>query len=88
MKEGKLVESGTHSELMEAKNEYYSLYNVQAHAFTEVSLGFVHHARINSDRLFLPAFFAEGKCRIMISLRVLNKSVTSLSFLFNLLVRS
>ncbi|KAH8103875.1 P-loop containing nucleoside triphosphate hydrolase protein [Cristinia sonorae] len=38
MKEGKLVESGTHVELMARNGEYFSLYNIQAQAFTETPL--------------------------------------------------
>lgn len=38
MKDGKLVESGTHSELMKEQNEYFKLYNIQAQAFNDVSL--------------------------------------------------
>jgi ABC-type multidrug transport system fused ATPase/permease subunit len=34
MKEGELVESGTHVELIEKKGEYFALYNIQAQAFT------------------------------------------------------
>jgi ATP-binding cassette subfamily B protein len=34
MKEGKLVERGTHDELLQLNGEYSSLYNVQAQAFT------------------------------------------------------
>lgn len=37
MKEGKLVESGTHLELMEKSGEYSKLYDVQARAFTDGS---------------------------------------------------
>jgi ABC-type multidrug transport system fused ATPase/permease subunit len=33
MKEGQLVETGTHEELMENKGEYFNLYNIQAQAF-------------------------------------------------------
>jgi len=33
LKEGRLVESGTHQELMERKGEYYDLYSVQAQAY-------------------------------------------------------
>lgn len=36
MKDGKLVESGTHHELMQTKSEYFNLYNIQAQAFVEV----------------------------------------------------
>ncbi|KAL4245628.1 Type 1 protein exporter [Abortiporus biennis] len=35
MKDGELVESGNHLELMEKKGEYHKLYNIQATAFTE-----------------------------------------------------
>jgi ABC-type multidrug transport system fused ATPase/permease subunit len=34
MKDGRLVEQGTHAELVAMKGEYYDLYNVQAQAFT------------------------------------------------------
>jgi ABC-type multidrug transport system fused ATPase/permease subunit len=34
MKDGRLVEQGTHAELVAKKGEYYDLYNVQAQAFT------------------------------------------------------
>jgi ABC-type multidrug transport system fused ATPase/permease subunit len=34
MKDGRLVEQGTHAVLMTMKGEYYDLYNVQAQAFT------------------------------------------------------
>jgi ABC-type multidrug transport system fused ATPase/permease subunit len=33
MKEGELVESGTHEELIAKKGEYHNLYNIQARAF-------------------------------------------------------
>ena len=36
MKDGKLVESGTHRALIETKGEYFNLYNIQAQAFAEV----------------------------------------------------
>ncbi|KAI0784318.1 P-loop containing nucleoside triphosphate hydrolase protein [Abortiporus biennis] len=35
MKDGELVESGSHRELIEKKGEYHKLYNIQATAFTE-----------------------------------------------------
>lgn len=35
MKEGKLVEQGSHAELIAKKGEYYDLYNVQAQAFID-----------------------------------------------------
>jgi ABC-type multidrug transport system fused ATPase/permease subunit len=35
MKEGKVIELGTHKDLMARDGEYASLYNVQAQAFTE-----------------------------------------------------
>ena len=35
MKDGELVESGTHTELMAKQAEYCALYGVQARAFTE-----------------------------------------------------
>jgi len=35
MKEGELVEWGTHEELAAKKGEYYNLYHVQAQAFTD-----------------------------------------------------
>ena len=34
MKEGRLVEHGTHEELLSAQGEYFDLYNVLAQAFT------------------------------------------------------
>lgn len=34
MKDGELVESGTHQSLIETRGEYYKLYNIQAQAFT------------------------------------------------------
>jgi ABC-type multidrug transport system fused ATPase/permease subunit len=34
LKDGALVEKGTHAELMEAKGEYCKLYKIQADAFT------------------------------------------------------
>ena len=36
MKSGKLVEVGTHQELMAQRGEYCSLYGIQASAFTDV----------------------------------------------------
>lgn len=33
MKEGKLVESGTHRELIQQNGEYHKLYDIQARAF-------------------------------------------------------
>jgi ABC-type multidrug transport system fused ATPase/permease subunit len=33
IKEGKLVEQGTHTELVALKGEYFELYNIQAQAF-------------------------------------------------------
>lgn len=36
MKEGKLVESGTHCELIQQNGEYQKLYNVQAKAFVDI----------------------------------------------------
>ena len=36
MKEGELVESGTHRELIAKEGEYHKLYNIQASAFREV----------------------------------------------------
>jgi ABC-type multidrug transport system fused ATPase/permease subunit len=33
MKEGQLVETGTHEELMKNKGEYFNLYTIQAQAF-------------------------------------------------------
>lgn len=36
MKEGELVESGTHRELIEKQGEYQRLYNIQAQAFVDV----------------------------------------------------
>ena len=33
MKEGMVVETGTHEQLMELKGEYAKLYNIQASAF-------------------------------------------------------
>ena len=35
MKDGKLVEQGTHKELIEKDGEYYKLHRIQAQAFTE-----------------------------------------------------
>ena len=35
MKDGQLVETGTHSELMNKKGEYYALYELQAKAFAD-----------------------------------------------------
>jgi ABC-type multidrug transport system fused ATPase/permease subunit len=37
MKEGKVVETGTHEQLMELKGEYAKLYNIQASAFASAS---------------------------------------------------
>jgi ABC-type transport system involved in cytochrome bd biosynthesis fused ATPase/permease subunit len=34
MKEGELVENGTHDELITQKGEYHRLFNIQAQAFT------------------------------------------------------
>jgi ABC-type multidrug transport system fused ATPase/permease subunit len=34
MKDGKLIESGTHSELMDISGEYAKLYGIQAKAFS------------------------------------------------------
>ena len=33
MKEGKLFEHGTHTELMKRQGEYFKMYNIQAKAF-------------------------------------------------------
>ena len=38
MKDVKLVEQGTHEELLEKCGEYYKLYSVQAQAFNPVSI--------------------------------------------------
>ncbi|KAJ6494288.1 P-loop containing nucleoside triphosphate hydrolase protein [Mycena sanguinolenta] len=38
MKEGKVIELGTHKDLMAREGEYASLYNVQAQAFTEAEV--------------------------------------------------
>ncbi len=38
MKEGELVESGTHHELLRRDEEYAKLYNIQAQAFSDVSV--------------------------------------------------
>jgi ABC-type multidrug transport system fused ATPase/permease subunit len=38
MKEGKLVEQGTHAELIAMEGEYFDLYNIQAQAFTSGDL--------------------------------------------------
>lgn len=35
MKDGSIVESGTHAELMEKKGEYANLYKIQARAFSD-----------------------------------------------------
>ena len=35
MKEGKLVESGTHRELIQQNGEYHKLYDIQARAFVD-----------------------------------------------------
>ncbi len=35
MKEGKIVESGTHKELIQADGEYKKLYDIQASPFRE-----------------------------------------------------
>jgi ABC-type transport system involved in cytochrome bd biosynthesis fused ATPase/permease subunit len=37
MKEGSIVEQGTHNELLEQAGEYAKMYNIQAQAFSEVS---------------------------------------------------
>ena len=37
MKDGKVVEQGTHNELIAQNGEYYALYKVQAQAFLAVS---------------------------------------------------
>ena len=43
MKDGKVVEQGTHNELIAQGGEYYALYNVQTRAFLSVSLEPVGH---------------------------------------------
>lgn len=35
MKDGELIENGTHTELMMQRGEYCNLYEIQAKAFTE-----------------------------------------------------
>ena len=35
MKDGKLVESGTHSDLIKKNGEYHKLYDIQARAFVD-----------------------------------------------------
>ena len=37
MKEGKVVESGTHSRLMDLNGEYSKMFNIQAQAFENSS---------------------------------------------------
>ncbi|KAK0187492.1 P-loop containing nucleoside triphosphate hydrolase protein [Armillaria mellea] len=37
MKEGKMVESGDHSQLMQLKGEYFKMYNIQAKAFQPIA---------------------------------------------------
>lgn len=37
MKEGKIVESGDHSQLMQLKGEYFKMYNIQAKAFEPIA---------------------------------------------------
>jgi ABC-type transport system involved in cytochrome bd biosynthesis fused ATPase/permease subunit len=37
MKEGSIVEQGTHKELLEQAGEYAKMYNIQAQAFSDVS---------------------------------------------------
>jgi ABC-type transport system involved in cytochrome bd biosynthesis fused ATPase/permease subunit len=39
MKDGAIVESGSHGELMSAAGEYAKLYKIQAQAFSEVMAG-------------------------------------------------
>ena len=39
MKNGTIVESGSHEDLLSAEGEYASLYNVQAKAFAPLSEG-------------------------------------------------
>ena len=39
MKDGKLVESGTHQSLIDLQGEYFKLYNIQAQAFTNTKTG-------------------------------------------------
>ena len=41
MKDGKLVEQGTHKELIEKDGEYCKLHRIQAQAFTE-EVGYAH----------------------------------------------
>ena len=48
MKDGKLVEQGTHKELIEKDGEYCKLHRIQAQAFTE-EVGYAH---ITSPFLF------------------------------------
>lgn len=35
MENGKIIECGTHQDLMKAKNKYYSLYKLQAEAYND-----------------------------------------------------
>jgi ABC-type transport system involved in cytochrome bd biosynthesis fused ATPase/permease subunit len=50
MKEGELVERGTHDELLAQKSEYAKMYQVQAQAFTAVSVLHVFQNCFNDER--------------------------------------
>jgi ABC-type transport system involved in cytochrome bd biosynthesis fused ATPase/permease subunit len=52
MKEGKVMELGTHKDLMARDGEYASLYNVQAQAFTESE---VRYKNICANRTLIRA---------------------------------
>lgn len=44
LKDGELVETGTHRELVVRNGEYSKLYNIQARAFVEPEVGGFHDA--------------------------------------------
>ena len=43
LKDGELVETGTHRELVVRNGEYSKLYNIQARAFVELEVGGFHN---------------------------------------------
>ena len=50
MKDGELVESGTHQSLVDLQGEYFKLYNIQAQAFTNPKTETASEGELTNDR--------------------------------------